>query len=234
MEKMQLKKLIAATAVDTLIKSGMKIGLGTGTTALHAVHRVAELIQNRNLEGLTLVTTSLETRMECLNMGLDVTTIMDPRLADGLDLTIDGADEIDPQYRLIKGHGGALLSEKIIAYASREFAVVADSSKLVDCLGTMRSLPVEVVPEALTTVTRQLASWGAGVTLRQATHFAGPVYTERGNVLLDAKFKSIPDPVGLEKQIAAVPGVVESGLFCRKVNHLFIGHEDGSVEHRRP
>jgi ribose 5-phosphate isomerase A len=234
MEKKQLKKIIAGTAVDTLVKSGMKIGLGTGTTALHAVHRVAELIKQHKLQGLTLVTTSLETKMECLNLDLDVTTIMDPRLNTGLDLTIDGADEIDPRYRLIKGHGGALLSEKIIAYASLQFAVVADYSKLVDCLGVAHSLPVEVVPEALTTVTRELASRGAEVALRQATHFAGPVYTERGNIILDAKFARIPDPEQLEKEIGIIPGVVESGLFCRKLNHLFIGHEDGSVEHRQP
>ncbi len=234
MDKTQLKKSIADKAVDTLIKSGMKIGLGTGSTAIHMVHRVAELQREGKLKSLTIVTTSLQTELECLSSGMAVTSLMNPQVDGRLDLTIDGADEIDPRYRLIKGHGGALLTEKITAYASTQFAVVADYSKLVDCLGIKQSLPIEVVPAALTVVGKTLRNMGAEVTMRPATHFAGPVYTERGNVLLDSKFESIPDPVSLEKEISTIPGVVESGLFCRTVNHVFIGLEDGTVEHRHP
>jgi ribose 5-phosphate isomerase A len=234
MEKIEIKKRVSHTAVDTLIKSGMKLGLGTGSTAVEVVRRIAALKKQNKLQNLTVVTTSLQTKMECLALGIPVTTLMDPLLKAHLDLTIDGADEIDPHYRLIKGGGGALLSEKITAYSSSEFAIVADYTKLVEKLGTKCAVPVEVVPDAHLTVSRQLEAKGAAVTLRMAANLFGPVFTEQGNLLLEAKFESIENPDVLEKEIKCFPGVIESGLFCRKVNHLFIGFPDGKVEHRKP
>ncbi|MBN1797321.1 MAG: ribose-5-phosphate isomerase RpiA [Spirochaetales bacterium] len=231
MEKNEIKKLVAYTAADTLIKSGMKVGLGSGSTAIEVVRRIAQLKSEQKLQNLMVVPTSLQTKLECLTLGIPITTLADPALKAQLDLTIDGADEIDPQYRLIKGHGGALLSEKITAYASVHFAVVADFSKIVDKLGIKFAVPVEVVPEAQLTVSRQLESLGAKVNLLMATNFAGPVYTEHGNLLLHAKFKSIEHPDALEKSLSAIPGVVESGLFCRQVNHIFVGTADGKVDH---
>jgi len=234
MEKAEIKKLVAHTAVDTLVKSGMKLALGTGSTAIEAARRIAVLKNEKKLYNLMVVTTSLQTKMECLALGIPITTLIDPLLKAELDLTIDGADEIDPQNRLIKGHGGALLSEKIAAYASEQFAVVADYTKLVKRLGIKFAVPVEVIPEAHATVARQLKAKGAVVSLQMAAHFAGPIFTEHGNLLLQAKFESITDPEALEKELSCIPGVVESGLFCRKVNHLFIGFADGKVDHRQP
>ena len=233
MEKAEIKKLVAYTAVDTLVKSGMKLGLGSGSTAIGTVRRIAELKKQKKIKNLAIVTTSLQTRMECLALNLPITSFTDPALKAQLDLTIDGADEIDPQYRLIKGHGGALLSEKITAYNSKQFAIVADYTKLVERLGIKFAVPVEVIPEAHIAITRQLESKGATVRMLMATNFAGPVYTEHGNLLLHAKFEHLEHPEALEKQISAIPGVVESGLFCRKVNHLFIGFANGKVEHRQ-
>jgi ribose 5-phosphate isomerase A len=231
--KTQIKKMISHTAVDILVKSGMKLGLGTGSTAIGAVRRIAYLIKEKKLKDLSIVTTSMQTKMECLALGIPITSILDPHLGAKLDLTIDGADEINPDYKLIKGHGGALLREKIVAYASGQFAIVAYQNKLVDLLGIKCAVPVEVTPEALYLVSERLKVMGADVTLRMATHFVGPIYTEQGNIILDAKFQSIPDPDTLEKEIKLIPGAMECGLFCRKVDHLFIGYENGKVEHRQ-
>jgi ribose 5-phosphate isomerase A len=233
MERQEIKKCVAHTAADALIKSGMKVGLGSGSTAIEVVRRVAELKNQGKLKNLMVVITSFQTKTECLALGIPITTLNDPLLESQLDLTIDGADEIDPRQKLIKGHGGALLSEKITASCSTEFAIIADYTKLVDKLGTKCAVPVEAVPEAHLTVTRQLENLGAHVHLLMASRFSGPVHTERGNLLLHAKFEYIDHPEALEKEIKCIPGVVESGLFCRKVNHVFIGFADGKVDHRK-
>ncbi len=232
MEK-NLKRDIAFAAADALIQDGMKLGLGTGSTACWVAVRLAELLKSRKIRSLRATATSYNTRLDCERLGIPLTGLADPALANQLDLTIDGADEIDPNRALIKGGGGALLLEKIIAYASREYAIVATDNKLVGHLGETFAVPVEVVPEALSLVQEKLAALGASpVVLRTPPNFAGPVYTDHGNLILDARFPRIDAPAELERELKAVPGVVESGVFTRPVNHLFIGFPDGKVERR--
>jgi ribose 5-phosphate isomerase A len=232
MEK-NLKRDIAYAAADALIKDGMKLGLGTGSTACWVAVRLSEMIKAGKVKALRTVATSYNTRLDCERLGIPLTGLADPALGNALDLTIDGADEIDPARALIKGGGGALLLEKIIAYASKEFAVVATDNKLVKHLGETFAVPVEVIPEALSLVKEKLSRLGAGtIVLRTPPNFAGPVYTDHGNLILDARFPRIDDPAALERELKAVPGVVESGIFTRPVNHLFIGFPDGRVERR--
>jgi len=232
MDKLTIKKQVAYAAVDALVKSGMKLGLGTGSTAINAVHRIAELFKKGKLNNLDIVVTSLQTKIECQRFNIPLTSLNYPFLNGILDLTIDGADEIDPDNSLIKGGGGALLLEKILAYSSDCLAIIADSSKLVTKLGKKFPVPVEVIPAAEFIVTKQLIALGAKVVLRLAEKMAGPVFTEHGNLLLDAKFPCIEDAKSLEREIKSIPGVVESGIFSCKINHIFIGHLNGKIEHK--
>ncbi len=149
-----------------------------------------------------------------------------------MDLTIDGADEVDPQNRLIKGGGGAHLIEKIAAYASAEYAITVDESKLTERLGGGFPVPVEVVPEARTQVTKALEKLGANVIIREAVKKAGPVITEHGNLILDIRFNSPIDPQLMETEINNIPGVVENGFFTRKPPVVFIARSNGTVEKR--
>ena len=138
----------------------MKLGLGTGSTAVEAVRRIGELVRDGALRDLKVVPTSFQTEVACRELGISLWSLNDPSIAGRLDLTIDGADEVDPAWRLIKGGGAAMLIEKIVAHASRDYAIIVDSSKIVGRLGEKAPVPVELVPEALTTVSR--ARGGAG------------------------------------------------------------------------
>ncbi|RPJ03964.1 MAG: ribose-5-phosphate isomerase RpiA [Spirochaetaceae bacterium] len=231
MDIAELKKQIAYKAVDTLVHSNMKLGLGTGSTAIWVSRRIGELLKNGMLSNIMAVPTSLATRIECEVQGIPVVSLSNPALGGRLDLTIDGADEIDPEHRLIKGGGGAQLREKICAYASDDFAVVADAGKLVKQLGITFPVPVEVIPEALYTASEALESLGGRPKLRMGTTIAGPAFTEHGNLILDTSFDGIGDPVSLEKEINLITGVVENGIFTCPVGHLIIGNPDGSVTH---
>lgn len=237
------KTLAARTAVDDLVKrgelrSGMKLGLGTGSTAMPAVSRIAELLKEGTLSGIRAVATSFQTTIACENLGIPVYSMNSREIEGKLDLAIDGADEISPEKHLIKGGGAALLLEKIVAYNSDRFVVVADESKTVPHLGTRFALPVEVVAEARTSVTAALESLGAKVTLREGVRKAGPVVTDNGNLILDCLWTadaaggSPADPVELEARIDGIVGVVENGFFTRKVPTVYVAHADGTVERR--
>jgi ribose 5-phosphate isomerase A len=228
-----IKQDIAYAAADALIHDGMKLGLGTGSTACWVAARLAEHMKSGKIRSIRAVATSYNTRLDCERLGIPLLGLGDPALGNRLDLTIDGADEVDPARALIKGGGGALLLEKIIAYASDEFAVIVTDNKLVKHLGETFAVPVEVIPEALSLVRARLAALGAkDVVLRTSPSFAGPVYTDHANCILDARFPRIDKPADLERDLKAVPGIVESGIFTRPVNHLFVGFPDGRVEHR--
>ena len=232
------KKLAASTAIDRLIEegkifSGMKIGLGTGSTAMPAVTRLSERILDGTLTDIKAVATSFQTTLACQELHIPVYTLNDPEIQGSLDLTIDGADEIGPENSLIKGGGAALLREKITAYNSKAYAIVADSSKAVTSHGTKFPLPVEIIAEARVPVIRELEKLGAKCTLREGVRKAGPVITDNGNMILDCLWEKPVDPAAMEDKINTITGVVECGFFTKLRPVAFIAHEDGTVEEKK-
>jgi ribose 5-phosphate isomerase A len=227
-----MKAAAGKAAVDDLVKSGMKLGLGTGSTAIHAIRRVGELLARGELKDICAFATSFQAEIACEKLGIPFYPLNSRELSGGLDLTIDGADEVDPENRLIKGGGGALLIEKITAYASGFYAITVDEAKLTGSLGTGFPVPVEVIPEARVTVAKALTALGAAAELREALRKAGPVITEHGNLLLDIRFAAPVDPAAMEREINFIPGVVENGFFTRKHPVIYIAHSDGSIETR--
>ncbi|MCI5524429.1 MAG: ribose-5-phosphate isomerase RpiA [Spirochaetia bacterium] len=237
--KDEQKVLAAVTAVDTLIKegkifSGMKIGLGTGSTAMPAVKRLAERIADGTLKDVKAVATSFQTTLACEEYGIPVYTLNDKVIGGKLDLAIDGADEIGPENSLIKGGGAALLREKIIAYNSAAFVIVADESKAVDSHGTKFPLPVEIIAEARVPVIQKLEKLGAKCVLREGVKKAGPVVTDNGNLIVDCTWEHPVDAAKLEDEIDDITGVVECGFFTKIKPSAFIAKSDGSVEIKTP
>jgi ribose 5-phosphate isomerase A len=232
MDKQEMKELTGRRAVEALVKSGMKLGLGTGSTALPAVRCIGALMKQGKLRDIRAVPTSLQTVMECEKWGIPLFSLNSREIGGVLDLTIDGADEVDRQNRCVKGGGGALLIEKIVAYASAAYAIVVDESKLVENLGLAFPVPIEVIGEARTPVILALQRLGAEVELREALRKAGPVITEQGNLLLDIRFKDPVEPPDMEAALNQIPGVVENGFFTRLRPSVFIAHADGTVETR--
>jgi len=218
------RKRQAAERALELVRPGMRLGLGTGTTARHFVELVGEQVQ----AGLDIrcVATSEATETQARGLGIAVSTLDD--LLE-LDLTVDGADEIDPKLRLIKGGGGALLREKIVAAASKRMAVIADSTKLVHELGAF-PLPIEVVPFGLAStrrhIERAIAQLGfAGpIGLRGG---ATPFVTDGGHYILDCSLGAIAEPELLATTLSLIPGVVEHGLFVGLAHAAIIAGADG-------
>jgi len=227
-----MKEAAGKAAVDEMVKSGMKLGLGTGSTAIHAVRRVGELLSQGALRDIHAFATSFQTEIECEKLRIPFFTLNSRELSSGLDLTIDGADEVDPQSRLIKGGGGAHLIEKLAAYASAQYAITVDESKLTERLGGGFPVPVEVVPEARAQAAKALEKLGANVIIREAVRKAGPVITEHGNLILDIRFNSPIDPSLMETEINNIPGVVENGFFTQKPPVVYIARSNGTVEKR--
>ena len=234
------KERAARFAVDDLIGrgaifSGMKIGLGTGSTAMPAVRRLAERIAEGAVSGIRAVATSFQTTIECERLGIPVFSMNSKEIGGRLDLAIDGADAISPKKHLIKGGGAALLLEKIVAYNSAVFVIVADSSKEAPHLGTAFPLPVEVVPEARVSASKSLAALGAKPVLREGVKKAGPVITDNGNLILDCLWEATPeekspiDPAEMEAAIGLIPGVVENGFFTKNIPTVYIAARDGGV-----
>ena len=231
------KLLVANTAVDTLIEkgmifSGMKIGLGTGSTAMPAVKRLAEHIKNGDLKDIKAVVTSFQTQNACQDNDIPVYSMNDRVIGGELDLAIDGADEVDPECNLIKGGGAAHVREKIVEYNSKVFVVIADSSKAVDSIGTKFPVPVEIIPEARQPITNALNRLGAKAVLREGVRKCGPVITDNGNQILDCTWEQPINVPEMETKINSIVGVVETGLFTQNKPIVFIAKEDGSVETR--
>jgi len=238
----RLKAAAGKAAVDDMVKSGMKLGLGTGSTAIHAVRRVGELLAQGVLRDICAFATSLQTEIECEKLKIPFYSLNSQELSSGLDLTIDGADEVDPKNRLIKGGGGAHLIEKLAAYASSTFVIIVDESKLTDKLGSGFPVPVEVIPSARMQVKKRLEKLGADVILREAVRKAGPVITEHGNLILDIRFVSkdlqciLIDPLKMETEINQITGVVENGFFTKNPPVVFIARSNAveMIEKRLP
>jgi ribose 5-phosphate isomerase A len=220
-----LKREAARRALD-YVRSGMRLGLGTGSTAAHFVDLLAAEVKN----GLDIVgvATSEATRRQAEELGVPLTTL--DGLAE-LDLAVDGADEIDPQLNLIKGGGGAHLREKIVATAAREFIVIADESKYVERLGRF-PLPIEVVDFGRAAVSRgvehALADAGCSGKLQVRRTRDGHVFvTDQGHVIVDAALQAIPDAPLLARRLAEVPGVVEHGLFISLARRAILASQSG-------
>jgi ribose 5-phosphate isomerase A len=233
----EAKQRVGIAVVDDMVKSGMKLGLGTGSTAIHAVRRTGELLAQGIIHDISVFATSFQTEIECEKLNIPFYTLNSRELSSGLDLTIDGADEVDPQNRLIKGGGGALLIEKLAAYNSSEYAIIAEESKLTESLGYCFPVPVEVIPEARVQTIKVLEKIGANVILREAIKKAGPVITEHGNIILDIRFGSpdkqgLIDPSLMETELNQIPGVVENGFFTRKPPVVYIAYPDGKIKIR--
>ena len=200
------KRAAAYKAVDEYVESGMTLGLGTGSTAFYVVERLGELLSTEELEDVRGIATSNATAEQARQGNIPLLELSEARP----DLTIDGADEIDPRLDLIKGRGGALLREKIVAAAGDGLLVVADSSKLVDALG-LETLPVEVEPFGWEATAAALAALDCEPGLRMDGD--EPFVTDGGHYTVDCLFASIPDPEALETEIKHVPGALECGLF---------------------
>jgi len=206
-----LKRAAAARALE-FIEDGMVIGLGTGSTVRPLLALLAERIRAGGLRGVVAVPTSEDTTRRCREGGIPLATLAEhPELS----LAIDGADEVSPRLDLIKGLGGALLREKLVAQATKKFIVVVDETKLVRRLGTRAPVPVEVVPFGWTTLLPFFEKLGAEPVLRR-TADGSPALTDNGNYLVDCRFpRGIRDPAALERALAKRTGVVEDGLFLR-------------------
>ena len=204
----ELKKKAALRAVD-FIDSGMVIGLGTGSTAKFAIERIGEKIHSGDLQDIVGIPSSERTEILARKLNIPLT---DLEAHPAIDLTIDGADEVDPDLNVIKGGGGALLREKIIAQASRRNIIIVDESKLSPQLGTKWAVPIEVVPFAQKTEQIFLESIGGSVTLRVDESNA-PYRTNQNNCILDTNFGPISDPGGLVSRLNERAGIIEHGLF---------------------
>jgi ribose 5-phosphate isomerase A len=221
-------KRAAAEAAARLVKDGMIVGLGTGSTAAHFLDCLGERLQKDGLR-IEGVPTSEKTAEHARRLGIPL-LLWDKDLV--IDYAADGADEVDPQGRLIKGLGGALLREKKVAKSSREFAVMIDSSKLVPRLGTKAPVPVEVHTKLVAAAQSALASLGARPILRESG--GQPFFTDNGNWILDAWFEEISSPERLEEEINAIEGVLENGIFVGLTHRVFVGESGGAREWKIP
>lgn len=227
-----LKKEAGEKAVD-YVESGMVVGLGTGSTAVHAVRMIGQLLQNGRLHNILGIPTSEATRQEAERLGIPLTTFDENPV---VDITIDGADEIAPNLDLIKGLGAALLREKIVATASKQMIVVSDDRKLVDKLGTRAPVPVEVIPFARQPVEAFLKSLGARPVLRLDWETKQDiVITDENNIILDCWFDGgLDNPREMGQAIRSQPGVVEHGLFFNLATRAIIAAPDGIQILERP
>jgi len=220
------EKEAAARASLRFIKDGQVVGLGTGSTAAYFIQLLGEAVKN----GLRVrgIPTSVRSREQAASLGIPLTTLDE---CQEIDVTVDGADEVDPQLRLIKGGGGALLREKIIASATRQLVIVADASKRVPVLGKF-PLPVEVVKFAQALLVKKIEGLGAKVSLRRDAD-GKPYLTDENNHILDCRFEQIPDAERLACQLSDMPGVVEHGLFIGMANIVLLAKGSEIVELRK-
>jgi ribose 5-phosphate isomerase A len=217
---MDAKQAAAKKAVE-FIQAGMNLGLGTGTTAYWAIQYIGARVK----EGLEVkaIATSLHSQTLAKELGIPITSFAD---TGQLDITIDGADEVDENMQLIKGGGGALLREKIVAAATKFYIIIADEKKLVKNLGKFR-LPVEVIPFGWELAANHLRNLGSEPILRDEKN--APFITDNGNYILDCAFGSIPSPESLHEKINNITGVVENGLFIDMADCVIAGNDEGKT-----
>jgi len=222
-ERLEEAKKNAALEAVKHVKDGFVVGLGSGSTAAYAIQEIGRMIRHKDLKILG-VPTSHQAFLLAVECGVPITTFNEhPRL----DLTIDGADQIDRDLNLIKGMGGALTREKIVASASRKNVIVADETKLVKKLGTNHPVPIEVLPFATAAVVLKIEEMGGKPVLRNGGGKVGPVVTDNGNFILDVDFGLIETPRELNARLKCVSGVIETGLFIEVADTVYIGMSKG-------
>ena len=216
----RMKQAVAAAATEQ-IQSGMVVGLGSGSTAALMIQALGAKLKSGELSDVVGVTTSFQGEVLAAELGIPLKSL---NAIERIDLAIDGADEVDPAFQLIKGGGACHVQEKLVAVRADRFVVVVDSTKLVDTLNLGFLLPVEVLPGAWRQVQGQLKALGGEAQLRMAVKKAGPVVTDQGTLVLDVKFAGgISDPAGLEAAINNLPGVLENGLFVNITDQVLVG-----------
>ena len=217
----ELKQKAAHRAVE-FVDSGMVVGLGTGSTTEFAVRRIAERLKSGDLKNIVGIPTSIRTQKLAGELNIPLCGLDDQ---PDIDVTIDGADEVDPDLNLIKGGGGALLREKVVAQASRRNIIIVDQSKLSPRLGTHWALPIEVIPFAVKTEENFIKSLGASVTLRTEAE-GQPYKTDQNNFILDANLGEMADPNSIAARLNGRAGIVEHGLFLGLANDVIVAAED--------
>ncbi|PIK38987.1 hypothetical protein BSL78_24174 [Apostichopus japonicus] len=226
----QAKQAAAYAAVDNHVKDGFAVGVGSGSTVVYAVDRLAELVKTKNFK-LECVPTSFQARELIISNGLKLS---DLERSPVLDVAIDGADEVDKDMNLIKGGGGCLTQEKIVAANAKSFIVIADYRKRSAQLGTQwtKGVPIEVIPMAYKPVQKKIQEkFGGKAVLRMAKAKAGPVVTDNSNLILDWQFTEVPSSwQNVNQEIMMIPGVVDTGLFINMAEKAYFGMEDGQVE----
>ncbi len=227
----QMKQAVANAAVD-LIEDGMILGLGSGSTAALMIQALGDKLSKGELKEIIGVTTSFQGEVLAAQLGIPLKSLSS---VSKIDLAIDGADEVDPSFHLIKGGGACHVQEKLVATLASKFVVVVDSTKIVERLNIGFKLPVEVLPNAWQLVCRELNQLGGSSELRMAKEKAGPVITDQGNMVLDVTFKQgILEPKKLETRINNIPGVLENGLFVDLTDEVLVGEiNDGLVNVNR-
>ena len=219
-----LQKKNAGFKAAEFVEEGMVVGLGTGSTARYAIEKIGRRIKEEDLQ-IKGIPTSIETKRRAEKAGIELVELDE---AEKIDLTIDGADEVDPDMNLIKGGGGALLREKIIAYNSREYVIIVDPSKVVDHLGESFDLPVEILSLWQQCISDHVEDLGCSSVLRKED---GELYrTDNGNNILDCDFGKIKEPKKLSQKLNSIPGVIENGLFLDMADRIIIGKEKGFRE----
>ncbi len=223
------KKNAALEAAEH-VRDDFVIGLGSGSTAAYAIQAIGKRVEREEIH-VSAVPTSYQAFMLAVDHGLPITTLQEHPI---LDLTIDGADQIDDQLNLIKGMGGALTREKIVASASKSFMIVADERKKTKFLGENdQPVPMEIVPFAVPIILKKIEEMGGRPVLRESNQKVGPVITDNGNFIIDADFGVIHKPKKLQKNLKSLPGMLETGLFLDIADLVYIGESSGVKKLRR-
>ena len=209
-----------------LVKDGMDVGLGTGSTTAFAIRELGRRVREENLS-IRGVPTSFAAERLAREVGIQLVSLDE---VEQLDVALDGADEVDPELNLIKGRGGAHTREKIVASLALQFIALVDASKMVDALGSKKPVPVEVLPMAVSPVMRTLAAMGSvHQEIRMGMKKDGPVVTDQGFWIIDARFDGIADPEKLDSEIQSIPGVLDHGLFIQIASQVLIAEPDGTI-----